>query len=93
MGGRAYVSKDPVGYAVQTLEAALLRAGGHPPRLIFEDPRLSILEYAPALASLPHRHDRLAAVESLLKAAKTNDRYRSYITSKLPMLKIGRAHV
>lgn len=86
MGGRAYVSKDPVGYAVQTLEAALLRAGGHPPRLIFEDPRLSILEYAPALASLPHRHDRLAAVESLLKAAKTNDRYRSYITSKLPML-------
>lgn len=85
LAGRAYVTKDPAAYALQTLEASLLeyKLGR---RLFFSVPDLAILELAPQIGKLPREKDRRAVLLNLMKHVRTNDDYRNYMATKIPHL-------
>jgi hypothetical protein len=85
LAGRAYVTKDPAGYALQTLEASLLEHN-QGRKLFFSAPELAILELAPQIGKLPREKERRAVLLNLMKHVQTNDEYRKYIATKLPYL-------
>ncbi len=85
IGGRVNLSRDPAGFALQTLEAFLLQYNQGRP-LFFAAPELAILELAPQIRKLPREKERRQILLDLMKPARTNDAYRTYIATKIPHL-------
>lgn len=84
-GGRLNAGKDPAGYALQSLEAALLKRGLQPVTYSAL-PELALLELAPLLGKLETRQERRSVLQELLRPAITNSSYRAYLCRKLPHL-------